>query len=172
MERQYYVRCIRHSASDSAVSEPPTRCVARRWQELAPTCQETSWNYVRWLINEHRSLYHTMLIPLQKKVSVYRTVILQQSAFWTIYLYVRFQVLTAASTKLRFVFWDVLQCKIIVNRRFRGMCCLHHHPALMMAAARTSETSVNNYFTRQYIPEDKSEHFSLVHIFVAFWNRV
>jgi hypothetical protein len=28
---------------------------------------------------------------------------------------------------------------------------------LMMEAARTSETSVDNYFTRQYIPEDKSE---------------
>jgi hypothetical protein len=27
----------------------------------------------------------------------------------------------------------------------------------MMQAARTSETSVDNYFTRQYIPEDKSE---------------
>jgi hypothetical protein len=27
----------------------------------------------------------------------------------------------------------------------------------MLKAARTSETSVDNYFTRQYIPEDKSE---------------
>jgi hypothetical protein len=27
----------------------------------------------------------------------------------------------------------------------------------MMEAARTSETSFDNYFTRQYIPEDKSE---------------
>jgi hypothetical protein len=27
----------------------------------------------------------------------------------------------------------------------------------MMDAARTSETSVDNYFIRQYIPEDKSE---------------
>jgi hypothetical protein len=27
----------------------------------------------------------------------------------------------------------------------------------MMDAARTSETSVDNYFTRQYIPEDNSE---------------
>jgi hypothetical protein len=27
----------------------------------------------------------------------------------------------------------------------------------MMEAARTSEASVDNYFTRQYIPEDKSE---------------
>jgi hypothetical protein len=29
--------------------------------------------------------------------------------------------------------------------------------ALVMEAARTSETSVDNYFTRQYIPEDKPE---------------
>jgi hypothetical protein len=28
--------------------------------------------------------------------------------------------------------------------------------ALMMEAARASESSVDNYFTRQYIPEDKS----------------
>jgi hypothetical protein len=27
----------------------------------------------------------------------------------------------------------------------------------MMEAVRTSETLVDNYFTRQYIPEDKSE---------------
>jgi len=40
---------------------------------------------------------------------------------------VRFQVLMAASMKLRFVFWDVLPCKIIVDRRLRGTCCLHHH---------------------------------------------
>jgi hypothetical protein len=52
--------------------------------------------------------------------------------------------------KFRFVFWDVLPCTIIVDRRFRLI-------ALMMEAARTSETSVDNYFTRQYIPEDKSE---------------
>jgi hypothetical protein len=50
--------------------------------------------------------------------------------------------------KFRFVFWDALLSKIIVDRRFRGM---------MMEAARTSGTSVYNYFTRQYIPEDKSE---------------
>jgi hypothetical protein len=28
----------------------------------------------------------------------------------------------------------------------------------MMEAVRTSETSVDNYFTRQYIPEDNSAH--------------
>jgi hypothetical protein len=46
----------------------------------------------------------------------------------------------------RFVFWDVLPCKIIVDRRFI---------ALMMEAARTSETQVDNYFTRQYITQVK-----------------
>jgi hypothetical protein len=29
----------------------------------------------------------------------------------------------------------------------------------MMEAVRTSETSVDNHFTRQYIPEDNSEQF-------------
>jgi hypothetical protein len=38
----------------------------------------------------------------------------------------RSQVLTAASMNFRIVFWDVLPCKIIVDRRFRGTCCLHH----------------------------------------------
>jgi hypothetical protein len=39
----------------------------------------------------------------------------------------------------------LFRIEIIVDRRFRGTYC------------RTSETSVNNYFTRQYIPEDNSE---------------
>jgi hypothetical protein len=33
--------------------------------------------------------------------------------------------------------------------------------ALMMEAARTSEPSVDNYFTRLYSPEDKSELYML-----------
>jgi hypothetical protein len=49
----------------------------------------------------------------------------------------------------RIVFWDVLPCKINVDRRFRGTCCL-----------RTSETSVDIYFTRQYIAEDNSELYT------------
>jgi hypothetical protein len=55
--------------------------------------------------------------------------------------------------KFRIVFWDVLPCKIIVDRRFRGMCWW----SLIMEAACTSETSSDNYFTRQYIQEDNSE---------------
>jgi hypothetical protein len=33
---------------------------------------------------------------------------------------------------------------------------------LMMEAVRTSETSVDNHFTRQYIPEDNSEQLFLL----------
>jgi hypothetical protein len=42
--------------------------------------------------------------------------------------------------------------------RCNGGVWLTNIIALMMEAARTSETSVENYFTRRYIPEDKSEH--------------
>jgi hypothetical protein len=28
--------------------------------------------------------------------------------------------------QFRIVFWDVLPCKMIVDRRFRGAYCLHH----------------------------------------------
>jgi hypothetical protein len=44
----------------------------------------------------------------------------------------------------------------------------------MMEAARTSETSAENYFTRQYIPEDNSELHTRCrenlksHIFIQF----
>jgi hypothetical protein len=33
-------------------------------------------------------------------------------------------------------------------------------PSLMMEAVRTSETSVDNHFKRQYNPEDNSEHYT------------
>jgi hypothetical protein len=39
---------------------------------------------------------------------------------------VRFQVLTAASVMFRAVFWVILPCKMIVDRRFRDAYCLHH----------------------------------------------
>jgi hypothetical protein len=58
------------------------------------------------------------------------------------------------------VFWFVGPCSLEeVNRRLRGACCLHHQRALMMEAARTSETSVNFYqTTRRNNPEDSYLH--------------
>jgi hypothetical protein len=55
---------------------------------------------------------------------------------------VRFQVLTAVIMKFR------------------------DDSSLMMEAARTSETSVDNYFTLQYIPEDNSEQ-QIMKLFIA-----
>jgi hypothetical protein len=40
--------------------------------------------------------------------------------------FVGFQVLTAASMMFRVVFWVILPCKMIIDRRFRGAYCLHH----------------------------------------------
>jgi hypothetical protein len=53
----------------------------------------------------------------------------------------------------RVVFWDILPCK----RLSTDVSEVRHDSSLMMEAVRTSETSVDNHFTWQYIPEDNSE---------------
>jgi hypothetical protein len=46
--------------------------------------------------------------------------------FQTAHYNVRFQVLMAASMKIR-AFWDVAPCSLVgIDRRFRGAYCLHH----------------------------------------------
>jgi hypothetical protein len=37
---------------------------------------------------------------------------------------------------------------------------------MMMEAVRTPETSVDNYFTLQYIPEDNSEQYIYIYIYI------
>jgi hypothetical protein len=59
--------------------------------------------------------------------------------------------------KFRFVFWDVLPCKILSTD--------------VSEVRAASETSVDNYFTRQYIPEDKSELYSYSQT-TTFYNTV
>jgi hypothetical protein len=60
---------------------------------------------------------------------------------------------------------SIVRLQGVSNRRdvftitFRGIDKKVTSPGcLMMEAVRTSETSVDNYFTRQYIPEDNSDH--------------
>jgi hypothetical protein len=61
--------------------------------------------------------------------------------------YERFQVLTAARMKFRIVFWDVLPCKIIVDRRFRGTYCLHHQGwSTIILHGSTSQKTILNVF--------------------------
>jgi hypothetical protein len=63
----------------------------------------------------------------------------------TLVTYVGVEVLTAVSTKIA-VFWVVAPCSLVE---------VYHRFALMMDAARTSETTVNFYqTTRRYNPED------------------
>jgi hypothetical protein len=46
---------------------------------------------------------------------------------WNSSIFVRFEVLTAVSTKMA-VFWVVAPCSLVeVYLRFRGPCCLHHY---------------------------------------------
>jgi hypothetical protein len=42
----------------------------------------------------------------------------------------------------------------------------------MMEAVRTSETSVDNHFTRQYNPEDSSEYGVLFEVRTEFLNII
>jgi len=49
----------------------------------------------------------------------------------------------------RIVFWDVLPCKIIVDRRFRGTCCLHHRSlkrrSTIILHGSTSQKTILNF---------------------------
>jgi hypothetical protein len=59
-----------------------------------------------------------------------------------------FRFLTAAVMKI-IAFWDIASYSLIVDKRFRGVYCLHHQ-------GETSETSPNFYQTASYnIPEDR-----------------
>jgi hypothetical protein len=94
-----------------------------------------------------RSCFHVFLKVTRKPKTVY-----VRTAFLHI-------LQTAIYFVFRVVFWHILPCKIIVDRRFWGASFLHHQGSSgMMEALRTSETSVDNHFTRQYIPEHNSEH--------------
>jgi hypothetical protein len=66
----------------------------------------------------------------------------------TFTFYVRFQVLTASSIKLR-VIWNVAPCSHVeVDRHFRGAYCLHHQGnefiALMMKMDKMARTFCQN----------------------------
>jgi hypothetical protein len=73
----------------------------------------------------------------------------------------RFQVLTAASMKFKIVFWDVLPCKIIVDRRFRGAYCLQQHPSplkrrstIILHGSTSQKTILNFSIIILHLPSD------------------
>jgi hypothetical protein len=52
----------------------------------------------------------------------------------------------------------VLSSKRSIKLQMNRCSELSSESSVMMEAVRTSETSVDNHFTRQYIPEDNSGH--------------
>jgi hypothetical protein len=83
------------------------------------------------------------------------------------------EVLTAVRKNMA-LFWVVAPCSLVdVYQRFRGPCSLHHQSeqyviALIIEAARTSETLVNFYqITHRYNPEDSHLPSFLRHYTVA-----
>jgi hypothetical protein len=80
----------------------------------------------------------------------------------------------------RIVFWDVLPCKIIVDRRFRGAYCLHHQGSsqktilnIILAAVRTWNLT---YFSR-VLPKEKifllvPSELSALHLGMLYLNIV
>jgi hypothetical protein len=90
------------------------------------------------------------------------------SPFYLSYFIVNFQNKLPSNTsrfiltiRMYFIILLVIFSTIILNYSSdlsSGMYCrVKWLGTLMMEAARTSKTSVDNYFTWQYIPEDKSE---------------
>jgi hypothetical protein len=43
----------------------------------------------------------------------------------------------------RVVFWDILPCKMIVDRRFRGAYCLHHLITIILHGSTSQKTTLN-----------------------------
>jgi hypothetical protein len=56
------------------------------------------------------------------------------------------------------IFWQSCVCRGIKTNIIQMQYDRDVQASLMMEAVRTSETSVDNHSTRQYNPEDSSEH--------------
>jgi hypothetical protein len=82
------------------------------------------------------------------------------------FLYMRFQVLTVASMKFRFVFWDVLPCKIIVNRLLEVCAAsiiraipLKHRSTIILHGSASQKINLNFFC---YISDDRRKVLSIV----------
>jgi hypothetical protein len=114
----------------------------RKFQKLKfCSCRESNQTALLIAIPAHVNSPHTMivfillhfyvLVRLGKSHTFSLTLVLalKSPPLKVRFRNVRFQVLTAASMMFRIVFWDVLPCKMIVDRRFRGAYCLNHQGA-------------------------------------------
>jgi hypothetical protein len=73
---------------------------------------------------------------------VMRDVCLNLEHWWWYYTDRNAPVRYKLYIKFRIVFWDVLPCKIIFDRRFRGACCLHHQGRVTHAPLKRQSTII------------------------------
>jgi hypothetical protein len=84
-----------------------------------PYCKQKYFFHIRFIHNNFiLSLPSSHRVRKQNGASETLTLQLMK-------MYVRFEVFMVVTTK-NAVFWDVVPCRFIINRCFRGMCCLHH----------------------------------------------
>jgi hypothetical protein len=99
-------------------------------------------------------------------------------------MFVRFQVLTAASMKVT-VFWDVTPCSLVeVYRRFRGACCLHHQGGCPEASVNFYQTIWRNtlegshlhgmFVLMSYLQPSRNSFCRVLHLnlHIIFSNRI
>jgi len=54
----------------------------------------------------------------------------------------------------RIVFWDVLACKMIVDRRFRGAYCLHNQGWYIYTSNRKASWNTNQFYNLKKISDN------------------
>jgi hypothetical protein len=104
-----------------------------------------TWQYIQEDNSEHHPWWLRQYVPLKRR----STIILHGSTSQKTILNIIPD--DGSSTYLWNVGRQLFYTAVHLRRQFWTS-------SLMMEAVRTSEMSVDNYFTRQYIPEDNSEH--------------
>jgi hypothetical protein len=125
----------------------------------------------------HPKAYHTPIIEHHNKNIIHKPKNVSLASLTTvsqkppslrieprtqIFVFVVFVAIITSSKQItlflfRIVFWDVLPCKIIVDRRFKGTYCLQHHPwwwrqyvplkrrSTIILQGRTSQKTILNF---------------------------
>jgi hypothetical protein len=126
--------CIRHFSNCGPRNTGGLQTTGREKKALQKLCE----TFNKWKIHKYMSVVKLCSsVDLQqcRLISYFHNFLSYNHYFRkcfkleyrkNVFIVVRFQVLTAASMMFRAVFWVVLPCKVIVDRRFRGAYCLHH----------------------------------------------
>jgi hypothetical protein len=80
-------------------------------------CSMLMFNILLWYLPDCWMGVHTMY---GRVTGIYR-----------ISVYIQYKQAVRHPLLFRVVFWDIVPCKMIVDRRFRGTYCLHHQGSLM-----------------------------------------